>query len=100
MGTRFDTAAAPATVTGERSSEYATEAQALGRWTEAETREPGDLPRAVVLFPAGVRWGLRGKPSRRQCWSRRRGAWCEWSFLKAEAFACRLLDQNQENVML
>src|SRR4030081_357220 len=23
------------------------------------TRKPGDLPRAVVLFPAGVCWGLR-----------------------------------------
>jgi hypothetical protein len=23
------------------------------------TRQPGDLPRAVVLFPAGVCWELR-----------------------------------------
>jgi hypothetical protein len=24
-------------------------------------RKPGDPPRAVVLFPAGVRWWQRGK---------------------------------------
>lgn len=32
-----------------------TEARALGRTTRARTREPGDLPCAVVLLVAGVR---------------------------------------------
>ena len=31
----------------------------LGRRTKAKSLKPGDLPRVVVLFPAGVRWGPR-----------------------------------------
>ena len=41
-------AAAPATVSGEPSTDYATGAHALGRRSKAATREPGDLPPAVV----------------------------------------------------
>ena len=37
----------------------ATEAEASGRRARAKTRKPGDLPCAVVLFPAGVCRGLR-----------------------------------------
>jgi hypothetical protein len=51
----------------------ATEAKVLGRRTRAKTRKPGNLTRAVVLFPAGVRRGLRGKPSRRHVESSSRG---------------------------
>lgn len=58
-GTRFEFAAAPATVTGERSSDTPLRFPTSGRRTKATTREPGDLPRTVVQFPAGVCRELR-----------------------------------------
>ena len=42
-----------------------------GRRTRAVNREPGNLPRAVVLWPAGVCGAQRGEPQRRRSWSRR-----------------------------
>src|ERR1700722_16932926 len=100
MGTRCNTAAAPATVTGERSSDMPLRQVPWEGGRERLSREPGDLPRAVVLFPTGVRRGLRGKPSRRHvgvvvAGPRFSHANCKTPF----AFAGRLLVSTQENVM-
>src|SRR4249920_1315998 len=68
--------------------------KALGRRAKARTREPGDLPRAVVVQPAGVcrmRAGIRVTTSR----SRSRGGIA----LKIFRTAQRLLEPSQENVM-
>jgi vitamin B12 transporter len=63
-----------------------------------KTREPGDLPYAVVLFPAGVRRELRGKPSRRQVESSRVNAKPSSSQSQRES-RVPALGSNQENVM-
>src|ERR1700679_3247722 len=65
MGTRCKTAAAPATVTGERLSDMPLRRKPREGGRERSSREPGDLPRAVVLFSVGEGRKLRGKPSRR-----------------------------------
>src|SRR5215472_5117006 len=54
-------AAAPATVTGEICGQRPLRRKPWEGGRKSKTREPGDLPRAVVLFPVGVRRGLAGE---------------------------------------
>src|SRR5215472_4056569 len=54
-------AAAPATVTGEICGQRPLRRKPWEGGRGSETREPGDLPCAVVLFPVGVRRGLAGE---------------------------------------
>lgn len=67
MGTGLYAPAAPATVSGELSCHMPLECNTLRRRHEqAVTREPGDLPVAVVFRADRVFRADGGKPERRQ----------------------------------